>query len=446
MNKKSRAIENKMDFVTRRKFYNKRNRSQDDLSLNTTTGNTKQNSFISLSSTTSGGHGGNSLPDLSTSCPQEFNMLKATINDLEVKLTKAYADIEELTMRNNNLESKLIENERKVNELLELYSSRNLMKSKKRDSIRKSMQINSSAVKRRIDFQAPEITDRVNTDIIPSDQRLLLSNKFTQTETLPANNSTNEEQNSKIWIVGGRNLVDLGSQLILQRTNTKYEQYTVYSLCKPGATTAEILSSINSFSIKKRDKVIISIGENDSNPLIIGHELYCSLKNLELADILVTSTEDNPFLNSARINNSLELTCRLFRNCNFIRSDRKSLCKLISHKIDCLDYDRKFLSYRVQSKIKNNCKQSENINLLSKTTSIKPVKNLNVKTKTNITSETEKQRKGTIPYYFKKKIMIKPQQESFRKVPFYFHFGVKRNLDMKASKNDSSVTSKFFRE
>lgn len=414
------------EYVTKRKLFNKGNRSQDELPpLNKTTGNTEQNSFISLSSTSSEVHRVNSLPDLSTHCPQELYVLKDTVKELQVKLTKAYLDIEELTRCKRNLEDKLTENEKKVNDLLEICSASNLIKSKKRESIRKSIYINSSAIKRKINFEATETSEEEIKQPPP------LSSNFTQTESLEQESKNKvEDQAQKIWIVGGNKLVDLGSQLTLLRLNNKYEHYKCYSICKPGATTSEILKSIETFTIKQGDKVVISIGENDANPLQISHELYYSLKKLENNDTLVISTEGNPFLNNTKINDNLELTCKLFKNCYFLRSDRYSLCNLVSYKIDCLDYDRKFIG-QVNKVLKNCVQYCKSNKLISSKKSI-------------VTNKVETVRKGTIPYYFKKKIKeLVPQAN----VPFYFYFGVQRQLEVNSMRNNNNHTTQtFFRK
>lgn len=229
----------------------------------------------------------------------------------------------------------------------------------------------------------------------------------------------------KIWIVGGQKCVNLAADLTLSRRNTKYIQYDYYAFCKPGASTTEIIKSLHSMDIRDKDKIIISIPENDSNPLVTGNELYCILKKYEFCDIIV-------LYDFASSENYVRSTCKLFKNCHMLNSDLEILSDKISFNIDCLDYECLYITKGAKPWKKYvPSKKSLESGLL----------------KTGLSKESSI-RKGTIPYYFKKA----PKFRTGNKVPFYYYMGVARkpvsttNPECKSVNNGDHRDIELFRE
>lgn len=196
----------------------------------------------------------------------------------------------------------------------------------------------------------------------------------------------------KIHIIGGRQCRGLCMSLIKSRQNNPYETYEIRSNIKPDASTEEILSSLDISNISTHDRVILSVGEHDQNPMKIMTELSASLKRLSHCTVIILSIKKNPHLNEKKVNEMLKLISNNFQNCNFVDLSynyvNKTLlygknlyewCKKINFVIDQLDYDYKFLRFN---------KRQQNHG------------NLNSNRYVYNGGNKQKYKKGTIPYYF----------------------------------------------
>lgn len=340
-----------------------------------------------------------SLPDLSTHDMGENEELKNKIKDLEIKLNSAHNEIDKLLLENTKLNNQLSNRDLRIKELLHICSSSS-RQDDKRDSIRKKA---LSAIKRKINFGDKENCDTTPTRNLSLDDILTTLTSKTQVtireissaeiteksniaDTKITGAHTHRSKEKNIYIFGGQTCSGLGLALYNSRSNTKYEKYTVSCFTKPEASTKEILRSCTSLILKNDDKLVLSVGENDINPISLTSELYNVLELFKNNNIIVLSVTRNSHLNTEMLNNQLKLLCSQYKNCNFIdinnnknyqlrNNYHRNLCYKINLAIDYFDYKKKYLTFtnKQMRLVHNNCKP-----------------------------DTPK--KGTIPYYFKKQI------------------------------------------
>lgn len=101
--------------------------------------------------------------------------------------------------------------------------------------------------------------------------------------TYPSQSQKNTErtlQNKQknIIILGGNQCVGLSSKLITSRRDNKYEKYNVSAFIQPEAGTKQILEPMKQYNLSVEDRVILSVGEHDENPLSIMTDL-CFILN-----------------------------------------------------------------------------------------------------------------------------------------------------------------------
>lgn len=154
----------------------------------------------------------------------------------------------------------------------------------------------------------------------------------------------------RAFIFGGQQCSGLTTHLINSRLHSPYHDYQFISFIKPHATTEEILISARLFDISEQDRVIIFIGQNDSNPFKIHSELCTFIKSIK-SHIIVFKVRKNQFLNEQKINSMLNMICKQYVNCTYVDIDYNSLsnfhhnlCNKINSTLDQIDYNQNFLS------------------------------------------------------------------------------------------------------
>lgn len=378
--------------ATREKFdkdSNTSTREQLDLDYNTSV--SSEDTKLSISS----------LPALRSHDNEENNDLKMEIKTLLSQLESAHNQIDELVLENGFFKKKLAEQELKIKQLTQIASSSSSKKKtekaksskKKGGSSNKELYLNKSLN----DSELINIAD--HTTLTNNGTQKLEST--TQTEDDKLNHDEKKENSyrnpenpdKKIWIVGGQSCAGLAACLTDLRKNSNYEQYTVSAMTKPQATTDEILKGFANYPIGKMDKVIIGVGENDTNPILVSSELYSILKILQNNDVIVLNALCNEYLNENMLNRQIQLICNNFPNCKFIytpnhvihKSQIMMTCTQLNLAIDSIDYENKYLKFKKYIKNAN-----KNTRIL-------------VNTKRNmleLDGQQDKPKKGTIPYYF----------------------------------------------
>lgn len=181
------------------------------------------------------------------------------------------------------------------------------------------------------------------------------------TEPNIENTNLTTDTQRKIQILGSQQCSGLAAKMIELRSDTKYEKYVISSFTKPQAPTEEILRNGYTLNLGNDDKLILLVGENDENPTKMLIELSGFLQKFTNTTVLVLSVIDNIYLNTNRLNHDIKIICNNFKNCKFIdinrnfeyRHNKKELIsKNLNFVIDCIDYDKKFLS--VKTYINNN--------------------------------------------------------------------------------------------
>lgn len=198
-----------------------------------------------------------------------------------------------------------------------------------------------------------------------------------------------------VYIIGGEQCRNLALKLSQSRRNSKYEKYKFLSFFKPGATTKEIIQTFKLYNFSENDRIILAVGEHDSNPLEVKIELSSALKVLP-CPVFVLSVNNNKCLNEKKLNNMLKLTCKYFPNCRFIDLFNYNLqtkklnmnnisanCQNINFAMDTFDYDQKYLCSR------KNIYKWVNYPLY-----------IHSSLHDSLAGISEKPKRGTIPYYF----------------------------------------------
>lgn len=393
----------------------------------------------------------------------QLDEYKRTILDLETKLESADNEIESLLLENGSLKEKVSNQGRKITQLMQICGStakRSESLSKRRSLCKEQLnysQMETSQSFRELQTEQIQIyksnstqTDntqlngpirqhslldllekisKIHSELADSEKLILtltrqieeMSHTFkleerTTIETkaphtlgklfnahpFQTTNIKNTPKNRKILIYGSQKCVGLATGLLQSRENSKYEKYEIFSETKPYADAFEILKSLKKMDIGKNDKVILGIGENDSNPKLFLSQLRCLFDRYKDVTILVLNVSENRYLNVNMLNREIQNICTMFNNVYYTHCKYYSLNRVyysINNIIDTLDYDRKYLDV----------KQLKKLTVINR-----PVEN---------TLHVENNVKGTIPYYFTRmKVNQNPPEIKCKKgtIPCYF--------------------------
>lgn len=325
-----------------------------------------------------------SLPNTSSIDCSQITDLRKEIETISIDLSSATNEIDRLNMEVTNLNKKVEEQQKKI----ELYKS---LLSSNVSSSRKSTPNKS---RKRMSTILPENDVNLLIDV-KKDNILVKRDKL---YTLQNNNlavQKNENQapaapeNNKILIIGGAQCQNLALNLSNTRKDNAYGKYEVTGFLKPGAPTEVLLDLCRHMQMKKEDKLILCVGEEDTDPHKLSLELYATLKTIKASTIILISVVRNRYLNEYNLNTTLKNVCNKLDRCYFINigeyenqfNYRNDICKKINMYIDSDDYDTQFLPrpgkiHNLKNINRNSCKFSEN-------------------NKTKFAN-------GTIPYYFNK--------------------------------------------
>lgn len=85
------------------------------------------------------------------------------------------------------------------------------------------------------------------------------------------------EHNRKIYIFGSQQCVGLGAAIARSRTNTPYEKYGIVAETKPYAPCYEIIRNCRNIKLTPNDKLVLCVGENDSDLQLVLSQLQILL-------------------------------------------------------------------------------------------------------------------------------------------------------------------------
>lgn len=184
-----------------------------------------------------------------------------------------------------------------------------------------------------------------------------------------------------IHIIGGNQCTGLASKLTETRQNTTYDKYSISANTHPEAPTDILLQSLNKININEQDKIVMCVGEEDTDPFKLVFNLQSALLNCKASAVIILSVRENKYLNEHNLNHMLKSACKHIKNCHFLQInnahygrkqyDVYKLCKTLNILIDELDYKSKYLNF--------NAKKADKIGKNERTPKV-----------------------GTIPYYFMK--------------------------------------------
>lgn len=302
-----------------------------------------------------------SLPDLSTRVNEDIDDLKQKIEELSLQLESAHLEIDNLTLEKNYLLEKIAHQEMKLS-TLSAISTPTSIKKKKIKSIPgpsgiQHLNPNNSILSYHCTNSQEENND--NPPIVLTGSQTIIPEHIKNEED-PKINSEPVNTNN-IYIYGTQQTSGLALALLKSREKSKYEKYTVSSFTKPFADSEEVLRGCHTHiqSPQESCKVIICIGENDSNPIKVTTELGALLKKLKNCSVLVLNILQNRYLNEKLLNTNLRLICKAYKNCYFVENSMyyenylTDICNKINFCVDYIDYknsylDVKFIKRRLQ--------------------------------------------------------------------------------------------------
>lgn len=328
---------------------------------------TDEDSFISNSSILR-----RSLPDLSTRVNEEVDELKIQIQNLKLDLESAHTEIENLIIEKNSLLKQISDRDMKINALTTItYESSPIKTTKKKKKIQKiqekaSITGNDVINKNKTQTDNPQLLEKSDSPILPQYLKKSTDENSLKREALhieksniilPGKNKCDQQNNTnKILIYGSQRCIGLASALLQSRQNSRYEKYSVFSETKPNAPTEEVLKACTYAHTAESTKVILCIGENDTNPTKVILELGVALKHFQKCQVLILSVLCNDHINEELLNRNLRLICNNYKNCHFICNDityknyLSDICRKINFCIDSLDYERLYLDVKTLKK------------------------------------------------------------------------------------------------
>lgn len=408
-----------------------RSLSQENLSNDQWTNNSD-----TLNSTLNKNESYNSLPNFTESI--EMAELREENITLSTQLSSAHEEITNLNIEINNLKKQMEEKERKLNIYKTLLHAETLHTSpgKQTPNKIKSMQTkNSNNLLSEISKQKINKNEAKKLHTAKQNARhydkTSVGNSMSQKPNITEDVSYETKNYRTIYIYGGTQCVGLAGKIMNSRINTQYNKYSVTSFIKPYANTQEIIQTSKLNTYTKNDKIILSLGENDTNPFEVMIGLINLAQSVNNCTIIVMSVQNNPYLNTDKLNHTLKHISTNLPNCKFLdfmsenneQMFQKNKIQKINLLIDMLDYENTYLKPNSNKiVIKYNMKNPE---------------------------ITDIPRKGTIPYYFsrinnKVKNEIKETKQNRNSILNYFPI-IKNKYNDNLNKKLMSRDKDFFR-
>lgn len=371
--------------------------------------------------------------------------LQEQIKNLNMELVTAHQEIENLKCENKNLKQ-ILEKQENTLKSVNFSSNESLLQNKKCntperldcdseinkiiDSTRDT-EMDSSLTKRQR-TERPQKTDTPTHNLQPQHPQqckstVSNSNQDQQNDqyvkeklkSLPAflDNTLINTKEKRILILGDQQASGLSIELINSRKNKWNDDYEVSGFIKPDAQSSAVLSPCQSLTEKfgKNDRVILSFGSNDTNPILLLNNLTTALNCLKKTNVFVLEILQNPYLNISLLNYHIKTLLQNYPNCKFIyyksdvssNNDIENFSKYINYEIDVCDYNDKYLKFpknKSNSLLTNNTENKTKTPSYHKGTILYYFKTKIVTESHKTATDTNKNtyKKGTIPYYFLK--------------------------------------------
>lgn len=161
-------------------------------------------------------------------------------------------------------------------------------------------------------------------------------------------------QNGTIFVFGGKQCAGLASKLANMREDS-FKKYEVRSFIKPSASTQQILDSMSCCKFSKGDKIVLSVGEHDENPMEMMSSLNKTLKCLEKYNIFLIGIRKGEGIKTHIVNYMLRQSNLYVENVKFIetlnsKNENKriflnNMCKKLNSTIDQVDYKTEYYCF-----------------------------------------------------------------------------------------------------
>lgn len=241
-----------------------------------------------------------------------------------------------------------------------------------------------------------------------------------------------ETKTRKIYILGDEQLKDLSATIIKARQGKWNNKYQPIAHILTGATSTEILDFCTGWSkdISENDVIVLGFGSNDRDVHRLHSNICIILNQLSKNVVYCAPINCNPGLNVKTLNDNLKLWTKHFDNCTNIDMKRFNLShkSYVNHLCDKINAGIDYIEYKVKYLTIKSLKQHI----------LRPAPK-----KTNLNNhQTQKYKKGTIPYYFNKNRLSKAP-------PSALNSQNNTSIPKQGSQNDcnnSSSKHDFFRE
>lgn len=319
--------------------------------------------------------------DLSTHHVLTSNMedMKSEITSLRIHLDSTQNELENVILENNDLKKQISHLAQEVEILKQICRSPVSSLRKNNSSAKKSVKrrlvenFRNSPIKLHDDIctndtgnisqttscsPAKEYPEVQSEQVLNNMEEPLKSAKSSSQESAGIRNTNINKKNieikenpKRLFLFGGRQCAGLSSSLRKSRVRRPYEHYQIVSFIKPNAKSVDILNCAKLFDITPEDRVLICVGQHDSNPLEVMTELCIYLKSAK-CPVFVIKVFENVHLNVSKLNDMLIMISRQLKKSIYIDIDSSyhyssfDICSKINSIVDQHDYNQKFLNFK----------------------------------------------------------------------------------------------------
>lgn len=249
----------------------------------------------------------------------QISDLKDTIEILTTQLTSAHDEIAKLNIDITNLTKTQLDLERQIDTLKRIVNDRNITTSrqstpklkKKKSNLQHTLR---SKLKEMLHGSTENINKEDDNDrqtelheVNISEGLIVDEEKTPQASTPLKLRSKREIQDNYIYMYGGSQCAGLAPTLLYM---DQVEKYQITSSVEPDATTQHITHDIKYQRFSENDKIILSVGEHDNNPIDIVTTLNNALKYLGNCVVFILGIRNSKYMNNDVLNYILRSLCQ----------------------------------------------------------------------------------------------------------------------------------------
>ncbi|KAI8426716.1 hypothetical protein MSG28_014422 [Choristoneura fumiferana] len=260
--------------------------------------------------------GPSSLPNLTESL--QIHNLKEEIATLTTQLGSAHDEIACLNSEVFRLTKGYSELEAQIAMLKKLLDdvhpaiSRSTPKSSKKKKTRKSQNRSNLDSLYHLSFDNAKNIKEHNE--VP----VTISTETGAPETTLKGDQPRNGKKRTIFLFGGKQCAGVAPKLVNMREDDELVKYKIMSYIKPSASTQQIVDTISSCKFSEGDKIVLSIGEHDDNPMEMMSSLNKALECLENYHVFIVSIRKSEGIKTDIVNYMLQQSCLKADNVKFI--------------------------------------------------------------------------------------------------------------------------------